>query len=56
MENKTKSDGPKDEKPTITLKESRENPGMAYYEGELLTRAQAFEKLSGKYRVLWVLQ
>lgn len=57
MENdKTKSDELASEKPAITLYESRENPGMAYYEGELLTRGQALEKLSEKYRVFWILQ
>ena len=57
MENdKTKSDELASENPAITLKESRENPGMAYYEGELLTRGQALEKLSEKYRVFWILQ
>lgn len=57
MENdKTKSEQLENEKPAITLKESRENPGMAYYEGELLTRGQALEKLSEKYRVFWILQ
>lgn len=57
MENdKTKSDELASEKPAITLKESRENPGMAYYEGELLTRGQAFEKLGDKYQVFWILQ
>lgn len=57
MENdKTKSDELAGEKPAITLYESRENPGMAYYEGELLTRGQALEKLSEKYRVFWILQ
>jgi len=54
--NKEKSEQPVSEKPAITLKESRENPGMAYYEGELLTRGQALEKLSEKYRVFWILQ
>ena len=57
MENdKTKSDELASEKPAITLKESRDNPGMAYFEGELLTRAQAFEKLGDKYRIFWILQ
>ena len=57
MENdKTKSDELENEKPAITLHESRENPGMAYFEGELLTRGQALERLSEKYRVFWILQ
>lgn len=57
MENeKTKSEEPKNEKPIITLHESQENPGMAEYEGELLTRGQAFEKLGDKYQVFWILQ
>jgi uncharacterized protein YcbX len=57
MENdKTKSEQLENEKPAITLKESRENPGMAYFEGELLTRGQAFEKLGDKYRIMWILQ
>lgn len=54
--NKEKSEQPVNEKPAITLYESRDNPGMAYYEGELLTRGQALEKLSEKYRVFWILQ
>jgi len=57
MENdKTKSEQLENEKPTLTLKESRDNPGMAYFEGELLTRGQAFEKLGDKYRIFWILQ
>ena len=57
MENdKTKSEQLENEKPTLTLYESRENPGMAYFEGELLTRGQAFEKLGDKYRIMWILQ
>jgi len=52
MENdKTKSEQLENEKPTLTLYESRDNPGMAKYEGELLTRGQAFEKLGDKYQV-----
>jgi len=57
MENNTeKSEQLENEKPAITLHESRENPGMAYFEGELLTRGQALEKLSDKYQVFWILQ
>ena len=57
MENNTeKSEQLENEKPAITLHESRENPGMAYFEGELLTRGQALEKLSEKHRVFWILQ
>ena len=57
MENdKTKSEQLENEKPTLTLYESRDNPGMAKYEGELLTRGQAFEKLGDKYQVFWILQ
>ena len=53
---KEKSEQPVNEKPAIILKESREKPGMAYYEGELLTRGQALEKLGDKYRVFWILE